>query len=85
MKISFGANSYETKERLKARLESILDDYERKYTIERKSDDSAERFNNIITSAYEQTGKQVVILIDEYVAGFFCPVRYFRNRIADLF
>ncbi|MBR0496510.1 MAG: AAA family ATPase [Treponema sp.] len=50
LKISFGANSYETKERLKARLESILDDYERKYTIERKSDDSAERFNNIITS-----------------------------------
>ncbi len=45
LKISFGANSYETKERLKARLESILDDYERKYTIERKSDDSAERFN----------------------------------------
>lgn len=66
LKISFGANSYENNERLVSRLKFLLDEYEKKYLIEKKSEDPAERLNNLITSIYEQTGKQVVILIDEY-------------------
>ena len=66
LKISFGANSYENNKRLLARLETILQENEKKYSVEVKSDNPAERLNNIIKSAYEKTGKQVVILIDEY-------------------
>ena len=66
LKISFGANSYENNERLKARLESILNENEKKFSIEKKSDNPAERFNSIIAGIYEHTGKQSVILIDEY-------------------
>lgn len=66
IKISFGANSYENNERLKSRFETILTQNENQFNIERKSDDPAERLNNIIHSAYEKTGNQVVILIDEY-------------------
>ena len=66
LKISFGANSYENNERLIARLESILNENERKFSVKRESSNPAERLNNIILTAYEKTGKQVVILIDEY-------------------
>ena len=41
--------------------------YEKKYDIEISAEDSlADRFDAIIQTAYETTGKQVVILIDEY-------------------
>ena len=41
--------------------------YEEKYNINSDENDSlANRFDAIITSAHQQTGKQVVILIDEY-------------------
>ena len=66
LNISFGANSYENNEHLVARFETILNDNEKKYSVKRTSSNPAERLNNIISSAYEQTGKQVVILIDEY-------------------
>ena len=52
-------------------LRSYLDDcftkYEKIYEIKPKSTDQlAVRFNNIIVTAYEKTGQQVAILIDEY-------------------
>lgn len=66
IKISFGLNSYENNDRLKARLESIVAENEDKFKIEKQSGDPAERFADIIYSVTKQTGKQVVILIDEY-------------------
>ena len=66
IKISFGLNSYENNDRLKARLESIVAENEAKFKIEKQSEDPAERFANIIHSVTNKTGKQVVILIDEY-------------------
>ena len=66
LNISFGSNSYENNERLIARFETILNDSEKKFSVKRTSSNPAERLNNIISSVYEQTGKQVVILIDEY-------------------
>lgn len=51
-------------------LRSLLDDnlvrWERIYGRDELEDTYARRFNGIIQRAYEQTGKQVVILIDEY-------------------
>ena len=66
VKISFGANSYGRTESLLARLNTVLTDYEEKYSIEKKTDDSSERFSHILKSIYEKTGKQPVVLIDEY-------------------
>jgi len=66
LKISFGLNSYEDNARLKARLNAIVSEYEKLYGIERQGDDPAERLAAVIQTAYEKTGKQVVILIDEY-------------------
>ena len=66
LKISFGLNSYENNERLKARLNSIVLENEKKFSVKKESDDLAERLANIIRSVYNQTGKQLVILVDEY-------------------
>ncbi len=51
-------------------LESVLDTlfvrWEAKYEITEIADAYSQRFNNIIRSAHEKTGRQVVILVDEY-------------------
>ena len=66
LKISFGGGSYETNERLKERLDAIVSEFEKKFGIEKAFKDSGERFNSVIKSVYEKTGKKLVILIDEY-------------------
>ena len=65
-KISFGADNYPDLVSLKSAINLQLSRYEKTYKIEVTDERSAPRLNNIITSVYEQTGKQVVILIDEY-------------------
>ncbi|MBR6296867.1 MAG: AAA family ATPase [Treponema sp.] len=64
--ISFGGGSYETKEKLLAMIDYILSGYEKKYNLQKNSDNPAVRLSALILSLYEKTGKQVVILIDEY-------------------
>ena len=66
LKISFGADNYPDLVSLKSAINLMLSRYEKIFNIEVKDSRSAPRLNNIIMAAYEQTGKQVVILIDEY-------------------
>ncbi len=66
LKISFGADNYPDLECLKSAENLILSNYEKIYNIKVDDKRAAPRLNNLITTAYEQTGKQVVILIDEY-------------------
>ena len=52
---------------LRSYLNNIFREYEKEYSLAPNSTDSlADRFNTIIVKAYEQTGQQVAILIDEY-------------------
>lgn len=66
IKISFGADNYPNLECLKSQENSVLSEYEKKYDIAVSDSRAAPRLKNIIKGAYEKTGKQVVILIDEY-------------------
>lgn len=66
LKIDFTPNSYPTNDILAERLKAILSGYEEKYDVEKTSGDFGERLNHLITSIYGRTGRQVVILIDEY-------------------
>ena len=66
LKISFGLGSYETKEKFLSIVDYILDTNEKKYGLEKTSDSPAVRLGELISRLYEKTGKQVVILIDEY-------------------
>jgi hypothetical protein len=47
-------------------LSAILDDYERRWEVEVKFDDLPIRFSKLIEAAHEKTGRNVVVLIDEY-------------------
>lgn len=47
-------------------LNAQLIGYEKKYIIAEKADTVASRFRILIETAFEKTGRQVVILIDEY-------------------
>ncbi|MCR5289377.1 MAG: ATP-binding protein [Treponema sp.] len=66
LKISFGADNYPDLVSLRSALNLQLSKYEKLYDIEVTDTRSAPRLNTIITTVYEHTGKQVVILIDEY-------------------
>ena len=55
-------------DRLERYLGTLLENYEKIYKIEKPAADNNIRLTAIIRAAYEQTGKQVVVLIDEYDA-----------------
>ncbi len=56
------------KERLEQELEAKLSDYEKTYGREASHINVNQRMEGLIKHAYEQTGRQVVVLIDEYDA-----------------
>ncbi|MDE5586659.1 MAG: AAA family ATPase, partial [Muribaculaceae bacterium] len=63
----FNTGKYDDPIGLKNRLTAHLEKYERKYGIALRPEyDTALRFENVISCAYEKTGQQVAILIDEY-------------------
>ena len=64
--IDFNQASYVGVQNLYNVLDSILGEYEAKWGIASKAPEYSLRLKNIITAAYEKTGKQVVVLVDEY-------------------
>ena len=66
IKIDFTVGSYPTVEKLKLQLDYLLSRYEKKYGIEKENPSLSVRLQNLIITASAKTGKQVVILIDEY-------------------
>ena len=66
IKISFGRGSYETKEKLLSIIDAILTEHEQKFAVQKQSENPAVRLGNLILEAEKKSGRQVVILIDEY-------------------
>ena len=64
--LDLNARKYETAADLVAMLNQYLEKWELLYGSEKKDRSPEERFAYIIEQAYIQTGKQVVVLIDEY-------------------
>jgi hypothetical protein len=64
--LDLNAKKYETLEDLNAILNQYLEQWESIYGNEKKDRTPEERFTYIIQRAYESTGKEVVVLIDEY-------------------
>ncbi len=64
--IDLNTGKYDREEELVSLLNSILYQWEQSYGKEENEDTLSLRFKGIIQRAYEKTGKQVVILIDEY-------------------
>ena len=64
--LDLNARNYENREALVERLSLCLQKWEKIYAINKVSESLEERFAYVIERAYEQTGRQVVVLIDEY-------------------
>ena len=71
----------------KAQLEEylgyLLEDYEQKYGIENHRNGNNNRFNDLIEVVYWKTGKQVVVLIDEYDAPLL-DVAHEKEKLDEL-
>lgn len=68
LRIDFSMRKYLNVDALNEFLDNSLCRFEALYGRETDESSYASRFTNIIRRAYEQTGQQVVILIDEYDA-----------------
>ena len=62
----FTGKSYDSVEDLIEKIDDTLLEYEEIYGKRTESKDIAIRFRNLIKAAYEKTGNQVVVLVDEY-------------------
>ena len=68
LRFSMASGKHMEKEQLERYLIYILEENERRFGITSDSKDPNVRLKNLITTAYEKTGKPVVVLIDEYDA-----------------
>ena len=64
--LDFNTGQYELQDALDESLNYFLSAEEKKYAIKSEGFSFAKRFTMLIQTAYRQTGKQVVILVDEY-------------------
>ena len=64
--LDLNSREYKDEHSLEAELNRHLDAWERMYGDTYRDRASEERFIHVIENAYEQTGRQVVILVDEY-------------------
>ena len=62
----FNAENFSLEKGLELLLDGFLWRYEEKYGCTQKEQSISQRFKNVIEAAYQKTGRQVVILIDEY-------------------
>ena len=62
----FNAENYSLENGLEMLLNGFLWRYEEKYGCNQKEESISQRFRNVIEAAYQNTGQQAVILIDEY-------------------
>ena len=64
--LSFGTGKFSTPGFLEQSLHKAVTDLEKKYGADPSVTDVALRFQSVIESAHEKTGRKVVVLIDEY-------------------
>ena len=64
--LDLNGSKYMSPEDLNVLLTQHLDNWESEYSVTARYNDLEARFKDVIDGAYEKTGKQVVILIDEY-------------------
>ena len=64
--LDLNTNRYMEKGKLEAVLDNLFREWEKRYGISEIAEDYGQRFSNIIKTAHKKTGRQVVVLVDEY-------------------
>lgn len=89
--LDFNTERYATQSELESILESHFKKWEVSYGIEEIEDTHSGRFKNIIAAAHRKTGRQVVILVDEYDKPLVNNINndesfeWFRTSLASLY
>ncbi len=66
LRMDLNTDRYDEPGHLESVLDSLFREWEKKYEVDVKDTELSQRFKAIIAAAHEKTGKQVVILVDEY-------------------
>lgn len=93
IRLDLSNGKYYEKERVHGTINTILEWQEKKFGITEPKDpmNYDSRLTDLIRAAYDQTGEQVVLLIDEYDAPMLDSINdlglqdYIRDRIRNLF
>ena len=64
--LDFNTGQYNTERSLMSQLNLLLSRFEEVYGTNKNEEEISQRFAGVIQRAYQKTGKQVVILVDEY-------------------
>ncbi len=75
LRLDLSTEKYDEIGQLEGVLDNIFRRWEVKYNVDVKDSSYSQRFKSIIEAAHRETGKQVVILVDEYDGGSFYPRR----------
>lgn len=66
LKLDLNTDRYAEQGQLEGVLNTLFTSWEKKYGIEKNTDDISQRFKTIIEGVNEKTGRRAVILVDEY-------------------
>ena len=89
--LDLNAERYSEKDKLEEVLDYLFRKWEKKYEVEVISDNYPQRFRSIIETAHRKTGRQVVILVDEYDKPLvgnlnnMTNFEFYRSRLAALY
>lgn len=91
LRLDLNTESYESRGHLDILLDSMLQKWEQEYEIDSIAGSLSSRFRNIIESAHKMTGRQVVILVDEYDKPLVANIHnkenidHYRERLSSLY
>lgn len=66
LRLDLNIDSYSEPGHLDSSLDNVFKKWEDKYEVKGTADSLSSRFQNIIEAAHKKTGRQVVVLVDEY-------------------
>lgn len=91
LRLDLNTNRYDEQGKLEVVLNGMFKDWEAEYGITDIDKDYGQRFRNIIQAAHRKTGRQVVILVDEYDKPMIGNINvrenldHYRNSLANLY
>lgn len=91
LRLDLNIEKYSEKGLLDSILRNIFGEWEKEYGISTIAEDLSSRFRNIIKGAHEKTGKQVVILVDEYDKPLVGNINkrenleHYRDRLSSIY
>ena len=91
LRLDLNSNTYEEPGRLDSVLNTTFSEWESKYGIDTVESDYSQRFRRIIKAAHEYTGRQVVILVDEYDKPLVANINnrknieHYRDRLSSIY